>query len=55
MIPDLGKYALEVTLAYGVSLFILAVMVLFVLRRAAKARATLTDIEAQIARTRKEG
>lgn len=53
--PDLGKYAVEVSLAYGVSLAILAVMVLFVLRRAGKARARLAEAEAQVARARDKG
>lgn len=50
--PDLGKYALEVSLAYGVSLAALAVMVLFVLRRAAKSRALLAEAEARIAKAK---
>lgn len=50
--PDLGKYALEVTLAYGVSLTLMGVLVLFVLRRAAKARALLTEAEARAAKAK---
>lgn len=50
--PDLGKYAFEVTLAYGVSLAVLALMVLLVLRRAAQARAALQDAEAQARKAR---
>ena len=50
MMPDLGKYAVEVSLAYGVSLALLAAMILYVLRRAAKARAALEAVEAQMAR-----
>jgi heme exporter protein D len=55
MMPDLGKYAVEVGLAYVVSLALLALMVVFVWRRAAKARAALAAVEAQITRTRSKG
>ena len=52
MMPDLGKYAAEVTLAYGVSLALLVLMTLFVLRRAAKTRAFLASVEAEQARAK---
>lgn len=44
--PDLGKYATEVLLAYGVSLALLAVLVLLTLARGRKVRAELRAFEA---------
>lgn len=44
--PDLGKYAVEVISAYGVSLLLLAGLVLLSLRKGRRARADLARIEA---------
>ncbi|WP_394177278.1 heme exporter protein CcmD [Yoonia maritima] len=43
--PDLGKYAVEVLAAYGVSLGLLAVVVLLSWRRSVRVRAALERIE----------
>ena len=48
--PDLGKYAAEVLSAYGLSLGLIAVLLLLTLRRGAKARAALRQIEEETAR-----
>ena len=48
MIPDLGKYAVEVMSAYGVSLLLLAVLVATTLRRGRAARAELREIERKV-------
>lgn len=45
MMPDLGKYAAEVLSAYGVSLTLMALLVLVSLRRARKVKAALREIE----------
>lgn len=45
MMPDLGKYAFAVLSSYGVTLLLLAVIVLFSFRRARKVRAVLDEIE----------
>ena len=45
--PDLGKYATEVISAYGVSLLLLAGLVLLSLRKGRRARADLARIEAK--------
>lgn len=45
MMPDLGKYAASVLSAYGVSLLLLAGIVLLTLRRGRAARKSLEDIE----------
>jgi heme exporter protein D len=45
MIPDLGKYATEVLLAYGISLTLLAVMILVIWRRSRRAKKTLEAVE----------
>ena len=45
--PDLGKYALEVTLAYGVSLSLLALLVLFYWQRARSVEKKLREVEAR--------
>lgn len=45
--PDLGKYAVEVLSAYGVSLLLLAGLVMLTLRKGRRARADLARIEAQ--------
>jgi len=47
MIPDLGKYAFEVTAAYIVSLMMLAALVAFYLWRGAKIRRQLAEVEAR--------
>lgn len=47
MMPDLGKYAVEVMSAYGVSLLLLAGLVALSLWRAARVRAELRRIEAR--------
>ncbi|WP_420882271.1 heme exporter protein CcmD [Sulfitobacter geojensis] len=46
MMPDLGKYAVEVVSAYGASLILLAVLLGMTLRRGRKARAELAQVEA---------
>ncbi len=46
--PDLGKYAFEVLSSYGVTLILLAVIVLVSLRRARKVRVALDEVEARI-------
>lgn len=43
--PDLGKYAVEVTLAYGVSLALLAAIILASVVRARKAARALEAAE----------
>lgn len=43
--PDLGKYAVEVMSAYAASLILLAVLVLWTLRRGRAARADLAQAE----------
>lgn len=45
MMPELGKYAVEVVSAYAASLALLAVLVLWTLRRGRAARADLTRAE----------
>lgn len=45
MIPDLGKYAVEVLSAYAVSLALLAVLVWLTLLRGKAARAALDVVE----------
>ncbi|WP_296417322.1 heme exporter protein CcmD [Pseudooctadecabacter sp.] len=47
MMPDLGKYATEVLLAYGVSIGLLVVIVALSMRRARKVRAQLDQVEAR--------
>jgi len=47
MMPDLGRYATEVTSAYLVSLGILAVLVAGVWWRGARVRRQLQEIEAR--------
>jgi heme exporter protein D len=48
--PDLGKYAFEVLSAYGVSLVMLALLVVLTLRRGRAARATLDAAEREAKR-----
>lgn len=43
--PDLGKYADAVLSAYGVSIVLLAALVLFSLRRSRKVKAQLDAVE----------
>ncbi|HEC70835.1 MAG TPA: heme exporter protein CcmD [Roseobacter sp.] len=43
--PDLGKYAVEVVSAYGISAALLAGLILLSLRKGRKARAELARIE----------
>jgi len=45
MMPDLGKYAVAVLLAYGVSGFVLAALVLQSLIRHRSLRKKLSDVE----------
>ncbi|MEP5732372.1 MAG: heme exporter protein CcmD [Sulfitobacter sp.] len=45
MMPDLGKYAVEVLSAYGASLTLLCVLIGMSLRRGKMARATLQAAE----------
>ena len=45
--PDLGKYAFEVTLAYGMSLGLLAALIAWVLVRSRRVRTMLKEIEAR--------
>ena len=45
MMPDLGKYAAYVLSAYGVSIALLAGLVLLSLRAGRKARADLSEVE----------
>ncbi len=45
--PDLGKYALEVELAYGLSAVLLAALVAISLVRAARIRRALERAEAR--------
>ena len=45
--PDLGKYAGEVLAAYGISLFILAGLVMLSWRQSRKARLLLDDVESK--------
>lgn len=48
--PDLGKYAAEVLSAYGVSLVLILGLVAVTLRRGARARAALRQIEEETSR-----
>jgi heme exporter protein D len=47
MMPDLGRYAVEVGLAYGVTLALLAGLVAWVWWRGRRMRARLAEIEAR--------
>ena len=47
MIPDLGKYATEVLLAYGVSIALLVILIALSVRRARRVRAQLEAVEAR--------
>ena len=52
--PDLGKYATEVLSAYGVSLLLIAGLLLLTLRRGKAARAALRHVEQEAARNAKD-
>ena len=43
--PDLGKYAAEVGLAYGISLALVAVLIALIWRRSNKVREALRVVE----------
>lgn len=43
--PDLGKYAFEVLSSYGVTLVLLALIVLLSISRSRKVRAALEEVE----------
>lgn len=45
--PDLGKYAVEVLSSYGVSLGLLAVLVVASVLRARRVKAQLDEVEAR--------
>ncbi|MFD1914344.1 heme exporter protein CcmD [Halodurantibacterium flavum] len=45
MMPDLGRYALEVALAYGVSLALLGALIAGTLWRGARVRRALAEVE----------
>jgi heme exporter protein D len=47
MMPELGKYAAEVLLSYGVSLFLMAGIVGWSFVRAARVRRALDEAEAR--------
>ena len=48
MMPDLGKYAVEVLSAYAASLSILAGLIILTLRRGRAARAALDQVEREV-------
>jgi len=50
MMPDLGRYVVEVTLAYGVSLALLAGLVGWIWRRGIRVRRELDAIETRAGR-----
>ena len=50
--PDLGKYAFEVGLAYGVSLAIVAALIVWVAMRSVQVKKRLRDVEARLSETR---
>jgi heme exporter protein D len=50
MMPELGKYAVEVLSAYAASLALLAALVVLTLRRGRAARAALQEIEREVKR-----
>ena len=47
MMPDLGAYATEVLAAYGLSIFLLVVIIAMSMRRSRKLRAQLAAVEAR--------
>jgi heme exporter protein D len=52
MIPDLGRYAAEVALAYGLSLGLIAALILWIRVRGRKIKTALDIIEARRKETR---
>lgn len=52
--PDLGKYAIEVLSAYGVSLLLIAGLLVMSVRRGSKARAQLRQLEEETVRHAKD-
>lgn len=50
MMPDLGRYTTEVLLAYGVSLGLIALLILWIWARARRVKRTLAALEARLAR-----
>lgn len=48
MIPDLGKYAVEVSLAYAVSLVLLAAVVALSVRQSRKVKRALDEAEGRV-------
>ena len=50
MMPDLGAYATEVLLAYGVSLGLLVALILWVWARARRVRKDLAALETRMNR-----
>jgi|AntRauMFilla1563_2_1112583.scaffolds.fasta_scaffold47782_3 heme exporter protein D len=53
MMPDLGKYTVEVLSAYGVTIVLLVALLLLTLRRGRNARAALRLLEEETARNAK--
>lgn len=51
MMPDLGAYATEITLAYAVSLAMLAGLILWIWVRARRVKQTLIALETRLNRT----
>lgn len=51
MMPDLGTYAAEVTLAYAVSLGLLAALILWVWARSRRITSELARLEARLNRS----
>ena len=45
MMPDLGKYAVEVLSAYAASLALLGLLIVITLRKGRAARAALEEVE----------
>lgn len=52
MIPDLGRYAVEVSLAYAVSLALLAGLIIWVWRRSVRMARDMAEVEARARQTR---
>lgn len=52
MMPDLGRYAAEVAMAYGLSLVMLGVLILWIWTRGRKIKAALDVIESRRKETR---
>jgi len=47
MMPDLGRYATEVLSAYGLSIALLLLLVLFSIWKARRVRAQLDEVESR--------